>query len=173
MSEADLTTVETRIFYGLIEYPDHADNKVAKEIDASRQLVARSRKSFERERLLRTTNIPNIHKLGLEILRFSSLKFNTLVDPEKKEEGIRFLLKNTPVLFLVAGKFDGCGLFVFEDFEQYQECNTQLLRYFERSGLLAEKPVDMLFSIPNLEMLREHSYAPFIYRLFELDEQLG
>ena len=86
-----LTRIEKLVFYGLIKYPDLPDKKIAEYTSVTRQVVARLRKDFEKEELMRTVRIPNLKMLDFQIIGFAFAKINpAMADPsqEIRKKGI-------------------------------------------------------------------------------------
>ena len=71
-----LSRIEKIVYYGLIKYPDMPDQKVAEFTNVTRQGVARLRKDFENENLIKTVRIPNLKKLDFQIIAFAYALIN-------------------------------------------------------------------------------------------------
>jgi hypothetical protein len=94
--QVKLSQVEKQVYYGLIRYPESSDVAIANEISIGRHTVGNLRKIFEEEKLITTIRIPNVEKLGFNILALSYTKFNPKTPLEMRKEGVEMILRDFP-----------------------------------------------------------------------------
>ena len=87
-----LSNVEKKVLYGLIRYPDIPDSKIAENIAVTRQVVSKLKKSFEMDGILKTLRVPNLKKLGFEIMAISHFRHNPKIPLDKRGKGIKQIL---------------------------------------------------------------------------------
>ncbi len=156
VKKRDMTKLEKRIFFELVQNPYYSDYKIAEIAKCSRHTISRMKNNFISEKLMRTTRIVNLDKLGLGILVFAHSRFDpkTTVDERK-----RYLQKvsdlQTPILN-ISRRLEGVTLTPFRNYEEYQAIHGDVTRFSVREDLLQEDPFTMLLSIPRMSVLRDH-----------------
>jgi DNA-binding MarR family transcriptional regulator len=164
-----LSNVEKRVLYGLIKYPDIPDSKIAENIEVTRQVVSKLKKSFETDGILKTLRIPNLRKLGFEILAVSKYMHNPKIPFEKRGKGIKQVLAEFPQIFLITGNLESLMINICRDFTEFQELKNKAYAHFKKQEFLIEEPEIMIFSIPNLKIIIEHNYASLLKKILNLD----
>jgi DNA-binding Lrp family transcriptional regulator len=104
-----LKDVDYKILFELIKNSKISDRKLAQALGVSQPTVTRRRAMLEREKLLDYTAIPNLEKLGFEILALTYARCNHEAHPEEKEADAKvFLSKHPNVIFVSTGR--GLGM---------------------------------------------------------------
>jgi DNA-binding MarR family transcriptional regulator len=166
-----LSNVEKRVLYGLIRYPDIPDSKIAENINVTRQVVSKLKKSFEVDGLLKTLRIPNLKKLGFEIMSVSHYKHNPRIPLEKRGKGIKQFLSEFPQVFMISGNLESLMINVCRDFTEYQELKNKASSYYKKQEFLIDEPQNIVFSIPNLKTIVEHNYAPLVHKILNFEKK--
>lgn len=164
-----LSNVEKRVLYGLIRFPDIPDSKIAENIDVTRQVVSKLRKSFEDDGILKTLRIPNLKKLGFEIMSVAHYRHNPKIPLDKRGKGIKQVLSEFPQIFMVTGNLESVMINVCRDFTEFQELKNKAYAQYKKQEFLLEPPEIMVFSIPNLKVIVEHSYASLVEKILGLE----
>jgi DNA-binding MarR family transcriptional regulator len=163
-----LSNVEKRVLYGLIRYPDIPDSKIAENIQVTRQVVSKLKKSFETDGILKTLKIPNLKQLGFEIMAISHFRHNPKTPVEKRGKGINMILSQFPQTFMVTGNLESMMINVCRDFTDFQRLRSQALTYYKKQEYLIKEPEIIMFSIPNLSHIVEHNYAPLVQKVLNI-----
>ena len=71
-----LTDSEKTVYCMLIAHPESTDSNIGNKLGVSRHTVARIKKMLERQENIKKIRMPNLAKLGFEILAFYHIKFN-------------------------------------------------------------------------------------------------
>jgi DNA-binding MarR family transcriptional regulator len=164
-----LSNVEKRVLYGLIKYPDIPDSKIAETIDVTRQVVSKLKKSFESDGIIKTLKIPNLKKLGFEIMAVSHYGHNPKIPLEKRGKGIKQVLEDFPQIFMISGNLESLMINICRDFTEFQDLKNKAYGHYKKQEYLIEEPVIMIFSIPNLKTIVEHDYAALLAKILELE----
>lgn len=164
----NMTKLEKRIFFELVKYPDYSDYKIAEVAKCSRHTVSRMKNEFYVEKLIRTTRIINLERLGLGILAFTHSRFNpkTTIDERKN-----YLQKVTDIqtpIFNISRRLEGVMLTPFRNYEEYQAIHGEVTRYSTREEMLQEDPITMLLSIPRMAVIKDHDNATLTKKVLEL-----
>jgi DNA-binding Lrp family transcriptional regulator len=109
LSMKKLKDVDFKILSELIKNSKMSDRKLANLLGVSQPTVTRRRAMLEREKLLDYTAIPNLEKLGFEILAIAYARWNhEACSDEKESEAKAFLSRHPNVLFVSTGR--GLGM---------------------------------------------------------------
>ncbi len=163
-----LSNVEKRVLFGLIKYPDIPDSKIAENISVTRQVVSKLKKSFEVDGILRTIRIPNLKKLGFDILAVSHFRHNPKIPLDRRGKGIKQVLSEFPQIFMISGNLESMMINVCQDFSEFQNLKSQTKTLYKKQEYLLENPEIIMFSIPNIKMVVEHNYAPLVQKVLNL-----
>jgi DNA-binding MarR family transcriptional regulator len=168
-----LTRIEKLVFYGLIKYPDLPDKKIAEYTNVTRQVVARLRKDFEKEELMRTVRIPNLKMLDFQILGFAYAKINPQQsDPEQdaRKKGIAKVYTDIPTIFWASGNYESIILSVFKDFDDYKDLYIKGFGVLQKYNFFEELPEPHSLSVNYANYLKNHDYAPLVKKIFDITE---
>lgn len=100
-----LKDIDYKILAQLIKNSRLSDRQIAKILGVSQPTVTRRRTILERERLLDFTAVPDLKKLGFEILAFTCANWKHENYPdERTEETKAFLSKHPNVIFVSTGR---------------------------------------------------------------------
>jgi hypothetical protein len=160
-----LTEKEKKVFLGLVNYPDLPDNRIAEMIDTTRFTVTKIRKRFYEEKLMRTTCIPDIKKLGMNILAFTHSKFNSKVSQTKRDEYLKYTIRSYPTIFHISRNIESMSIAIFKNFREYQESQDELNKYRIENEFLKTEPKTLLLSIPRMTKIKNHTYAPLANKI--------
>lgn len=163
-----LTNIEKRVLYGLVNYPNLPDSKISDKISVTRQVISKLKKSFEDDGLIKTIKIPNLKKLGFQILIVSRQHFNPLTPLEKRKKGIQMIMNEMPVIMNIAGNLESVLLGVSKDFREFQALKNKAVSFYKKEQFLLGEPQIDIFSIPNLKVITEHAYGPIVKKVLDI-----
>jgi DNA-binding Lrp family transcriptional regulator len=125
-----LKDVDYKILFELIKNSKTSDRKLAQALGVSQPTVTRRRAMLEREQLLDYTALPNLDKLGVEILALTFTRCNYEVDLEKKGTDAKVFLSRHPnVIFASTGQGLGMNtvlVSLHKDYADYAEFTKKL-----------------------------------------------
>lgn len=165
-----LTRIEKIVYYGLIRYSELPDKKIAEYTNVTRQVVARLRKDFEKDDLIRTVKIPNLKLLGFQIMGFAHAKFNIKVMQEQRKKAIMAVFQEIPTILWSSGKFESIIISAFKNFDDYKELYVRGLGYLQKYNCFLELPKPESISINFSNNLKNHDYAPLVKKIFQITE---
>lgn len=157
-----LTRVEKKVYYGLIKCPELSDAGLSAVLKVSRNTVAKCRKKFAQEGLMKTIRIPDLKKIGFEIFAYSHAKFNPSATLSTREKGIELVKKEPSFVFAVSSNMESAQLAVARNFEEYQRVRSELIRFYRKHDFLLHEPEMLLFSIPTMKVLKNHEYSSLV-----------
>ena len=77
-SASDLTKNEKLVLYGLVRWPSLNDRELSKKIGIKRSTVTAIRNKLKREEYFKTTTIPDLKKIGYELITVLHSNYNPL-----------------------------------------------------------------------------------------------
>ena len=164
----NLRKKELRVLYGLVGEPTGSDERIARNVGVTRQMVSRSRKDFEKNGLVRTKRIPILGRLGLGILAVCSLSFRPDVPREEWRKTCNGTFRDNLVMFSIIGRFEALGIFPCRDFASLKKLKGNLFSSFTEKEYLCRSPRFSLLSLPLAIQLKEFIFTPFIKSSFDI-----
>ncbi|MEM3341806.1 MAG: hypothetical protein QW728_03855 [Thermoplasmata archaeon] len=166
----DLTKAERKTLWGLVKYPDLQDNAIAKHIDITRQSIAKMKRKFEEQGIIQTIRVPNLIKLGFELLIYAHFTYNPKTTVETRKESIQKILDDLPITFLLSSNMEGTLIGITRNYTETQNYLYKALSIYKASNFLREDPTIMIFTLQSLKVLSEHQYADIISKFLQIDE---
>jgi len=156
--------IERRVLCGLIEYPDIPDNTLAREVRTTRQAVARIKKRLEKRGVIRTVKVPELRRLGLEILSY--IHISPMPDASGFAKGASPATGHSPMFFQCMSSTDIVCLSAHRNYREFQEFKSHLLsQYLKRPQ--RNEPTVVLFPIPFLENNRSFDFQDLVTKAVE------
>ncbi len=158
----NLTEKEKDVLKGLVDYPSLPDKSIAAKVNASRQAVSKIKKRFFRQNLLEQKNIIDLKKLDYEILVLAHTKFNPNAPLHQRKEGVKLMTNKMPQIFMVSGNYENILLGAFNNYNEFNEVRTQIMKLYKKQDFILDEPKIILFPMEDLEYCRRHDYQPVL-----------
>jgi DNA-binding Lrp family transcriptional regulator len=134
-----LTPLDHQILFQLIKNSRQSDRQIAKTIKVSQPTVTRRRTILEKNGLVEYTSIPDVKKLGFEILAFIFGKWNFQKYPDTRVDDVRKFIAGHPnIIFISTGtgqNYDRIGISIHKNYSDYsktiQDFQEGWGKYFE------------------------------------------
>ena len=134
-----LKAVDYKIISELMKNSRLSDRQVAKKLGTSQPTITRRRTELEKQGLLDYTAVPDLKKLGFELLTFTFGRWNLEKLPNAHiEEMKQFIEKHPGVIFMSTGsglRWDKVIISVHRNYSDYtslmQEFKTEFGGYYE------------------------------------------
>lgn len=161
----DFTKTEREVFLGLVQHPALSDIELSEKIDVSRYTIGRLRNRFEEDGLIERHYIPDLLKLGFELMVFGHAKFNLRIPPKERTDVIDSLLDIQPSIFVVKNHVECATIDVYKDFEDFRRTVGRFNTIYQERGLFTDQPDRLLFSIPVNKTVKEYEYLPITQKV--------
>jgi len=161
----NLTKLEKRIYLELVQHPEYSDYKIADVAGCSRHTISRMKNEFFLEKMIRTTRIINLEKLGLGILAFTHSRFNPKTTLDEREDYLEKIMELQTPIFNISRRLEGVMLTPFRNYAEYQDIHGAVTRFSAREELLSEDPITMLLSIPRMATLKNHENSMLVKKV--------
>jgi len=148
---------EKNVYYMLVKYPELSDN-------VSRHTISRLRRSFEQKNLMRKINLPNLKKLGFEILTFIHIKFDPRNPPDiERNEAIALMSDAT--IFMASRMFETVILMVHSDYDEYKQERTRIMQVLKENKWVTKDPVIRTYGLNTLVFMKDFKFAPITRKI--------
>ncbi len=167
--DVHLTRKEKIVLYGLVRYPEHNDKNLSKLLGISRQTISAVKKRFRRDGIITRCYIPDLAKLGFEVVVFAHVQLKNAVelDPESLRQG---MTEDTNITSLLHGN-DIITLSANMSFASTKERIASFLRDTKLQGKFTRDPVIYLWSASDLIQQIDHFYHIPVARILGIDPE--
>ena len=166
-----LRRFEKKVYLGLTRYPELSDNGVARKTGVSRQSVSKLRRRFESEMLLVQARVPDIFKMGSEIVSVAWYGFAPGVSLAMRRKGIEWSLRELPSIFQVADGHEGMIILLEPKFEDLQRHICSAARFHMEKGLLRQAPRIINFAVRDMFIAKDLGFGPAVKRILGANEK--
>ncbi len=165
----ELNLKEKKVYCALIEYPNATMQTIGERVDLSRYSVARKKKKFFEEGLLKKLYFPNLQKLGLNIIVLYYIKFNPVNPPNN--EDLKYLdSKNT--LFFVHSKLEAVIISAYSDYKKYKDDSLEKMAYMKENNIIIEPLIVRDISVEKMEILKGFISAPMARKILGIEKSI-
>lgn len=159
-----LTNAEKKVLLAAIRNPAYNYAKIAEETGMSRHTVSASHRKLESCGLITPINLPNLKKLGIEIITLSHI----LLSP--KSGGVKHIIekeiaRSPYVVFMAVREFELVTISVHRNYEYFKSEKWWILRLLKENGISGESQINRLFSLNKLVTIKKISFAPLVEKL--------
>ena len=156
-----------RLLFELVKDAGRSDRELSKSMKVSQPTVTRKRNALEKEGFIKEyTIIPDLAKMGYEIIAFTFLRFQEPPKPQLMEEAKKWTSKQPCVVFASDGEGIGMNsvmVSLHKDYGSYTKLINQLRRDWDPS---LKDVASFKISIKRPELL----VKPFTFKYLEKDE---
>ena len=157
-----LSDNEKKVYYALIKYPDLSLIELSKEIGISRHTISKMKKTFIKNNLMKEKNIPNLRKLGFEIISFYHIKFDPKNPPSEKHIKA---LDTEDTFFLASRKFECLILSVYKNYNDYKIDKMKKIEFLRRENLVCKPPLIRKYIIDRMYVIKDLEFAPIVKKI--------
>jgi len=158
------SNTEKKVYCVIIQHPELSDSKIGEKIGVSRHTVSRLRKGFEENSFIGKINLPDLKKLGFEILTFFHIRFDPRNSPDiEKDEAS--LLMNDSTIFLASRVFEAFMLSVHVDYDDYSRDKTRIMQILKENKWIAKDPLIRTYSLNELVFIKNFKFAPIAKKI--------
>ncbi len=160
--EPSFSMVEKKVIQGLVDYPDLTNTALAEKINVSRNTISKLKAEFLEQRLIIPKNIPNLAKLGFEILMFSHRQYNPVISIFDQEKALKVVNEvMTPFVF-INKQLEGIVISAFRDYNEFQSLYSKVHNYYTEENIILREPFVMLLSIPNITIIKNLTFSAIV-----------
>ncbi len=161
-----LSLNEKIIFCALVEYPEMTDKGIGEITGVSRHTVSRTRRKFEENGFICPLRIPDIKKLGFEILAFYHILFDPRNAPNFSKDEARQLM-NEKTVFFACRQFEAVIISIYENYEGYKIDKMEKMQFLKEKKWIAENPLIRTYSLNKSVIIKDFTFAPITKKILE------
>ncbi|WP_457557456.1 winged helix-turn-helix transcriptional regulator [Candidatus Harpocratesius sp.] len=166
--QTTLNEKEKKVFIALIENPKATMQEIGEKVDLSRHTVARMKKKFFSEDLIRIKIIPNLKKIGFKLLVFYHLKFSPTAKINKE---IIQQLNSPSTLFCAHRKFTAVIISAYPEYSAYKEDKVRKLTFLKENNILNYTPSPRKYVFDQMQVIKDFTFYDITKKIlgFPLD----
>jgi hypothetical protein len=164
----DFSDTEKNAYCMMIRYPEISDSAIAREIGVSRHTISLSRRMFEEKNVIRVINLPNLNKLGFEILAFYHIKFDPRNNPDMEQDEAAILMSDSTILF-TSRIFEAIMISVYKDYDDYKTDMMNIIRLLKENKWIALDPIIRTYGLNTLVYIKDFMFAPITQKMVGCD----
>ncbi|UCH71878.1 MAG: hypothetical protein JSW62_05650 [Thermoplasmatales archaeon] len=167
-ADVDLSDTEKNVYCMIVSYPEMSDNDIGKEIGVSRHTVSRLRRRFESDHLIRKISLPNLQKLGFEILTFYHIRFDPRNPPNIENDEAASLMTDSTILF-ASRAFEALMISIYRDYDDYKNDMMYIMHTLKENRWIAEDPAIRTYGLNTMVFIKDFKFAPITHKIVGCD----
>jgi len=168
----DLTENEKLVLYALVKYPELNDKEIAKKVSMTRQSINKMRKKFEGDELVKRIRIPNMKKLGYEVMSLIHFFIKPRYTMDERKEGVKYVLTYPEVIFLLISNLESVVLGVSRTFTELRKDYNTFLGEYKKSDFMARDPVVIEIPIDEIKESVIGRYHPLVRKILQIKKEI-
>ncbi len=161
----NLNNKEKIVYSTLVQNPNATTQKIGDIVGLSRHTVSRMKKGFFKNNMLKTITIPNLKKLGFEILAFYPINFDPNKHPSEKD--IEFLDTNSTIFF-ARRKFESVIISAYHNYQKYKEDKMHKIRYLKENELISKTPQIGKYMFERMKVIKDFNFSPISKKMLNI-----
>ncbi|MCK4718766.1 MAG: hypothetical protein KAT70_08870 [Thermoplasmata archaeon] len=165
--DGKLSGTDRTIYMALVENPGEKDGDIGKLVGVSRHTVALHRKRLDERGHIRRLRIPDMKRIGVSLLVFHHVKFNSHNAPDIGLGKELQPLLSPPTIFMISRKFEMIRICAYPSYEVYKKDKSHMISYLRKRDLLAEYPLHRVFAMDGSVIIKDFAFAPLVRKFLD------
>jgi DNA-binding MarR family transcriptional regulator len=166
--DIDFSDSEKNVYCMMISYPEMSDSAIAREIGLSRHTISLLRRRFEEKKLIRMINLPNLKKIGFEILVFYHIKFDPSNPPDIEHDEAALLMSDSTILFSTR-IFESIMISAYKDYDEYKNDMMNIMRILKENKWISIDPIIRTYGLNTMIYIKDFKFAPITQKIVGCD----
>ncbi len=162
ISQTEFTNKEKEVYASIVRSPDATTQQIGEKVCLSRHTVSRMKKHFFENDLMREITIPDLKKLGFEILVFYHIKFNPNKAPNEKDISY---LDSSSTIFLASRKFESVIISAYPTYQEYKQDEMNKIRFLKENNLISHAPFIGTYAFGHMVVIKDFDFAPITKKI--------
>lgn len=158
----DLSEKEKKVYIELVKNPNSTTQAIGDIVGLSRHTISRMKNKFFENNLLKNIILPNLNKLGFEIMAFYPIKFNPNHAPKKDDINI---LDTDSTIFLSRRQFETVIISAYPNYQQYKEDKMSKIRFLKENDFISYTPLVGKYMFERMIVIKDFDFAPLSKKL--------
>jgi DNA-binding MarR family transcriptional regulator len=159
---------EKNVYCMLISYPELSDSDVGRELGVSRHTISRLRRKFEEKNLMKKIMLPNLGKIGFEIVAFYHILFDPRNPPNMEDDDASTLISNSTVFF-ASRRFEAVLISIYKDYDDYKSDMMKKMQILKENQWIAEDPIVRTYGLTTMSFIKDFKFAPIASKIVGCD----
>jgi DNA-binding MarR family transcriptional regulator len=168
IENVEFSDTEKNVYCMMVSNPEMLDEDIGREIGVSRHTVSRLRRRFEENNLIRKIGLPNLQKLGFEILTFYHIKFDPRNPPDMDNDASVTLMSDSTI-FLACRRFEAVMISVYMDYDDYKSDMMKIMQLLKENKWIAEDPIIRTYGLNTMVFIKDFKFAPITHKIVGCD----
>ena len=166
--DMSLSDTEKNVYCMLVSYPELSDTAIGREMGVSRHTISRFRRKFEDNNLMSKIALPNIVKIGFEILAFYHIRFDPRRPPNMDDDEAVSLMSDSTVFF-ASRRFEAVMISIYKDYDDYKRDMMKIMQILKENQWIAGDPMIRTYSLNSMAFIKDYKFAPIASKIMGCD----
>lgn len=137
---ARLNDTEKTILYALVKYPELREKEIAEKTDYTRQTVNNIHRKLKKEKLLKTIRVPNIKKLGLELIVLTNVFMKPVATTKTRFKAADKVMEEGSQVLIISNLLESAMLSVSKSYTNVRKTYRKLFSYYKQNDFIEKRP---------------------------------
>lgn len=156
-----LSEKEKKVYLEIFKNPDLTPQQIGEQIGLSRHTISRIKNKFFEYDLIKKITIPNLNKIGFEILAFYPIKYNPSKSPTNKDIEI---LDTSSTVLLAHRMFETIIISAYPTYQHYKADKMKKIRYLKENNLIQSAPIVGKYIFERMVTIKKIDFIPLIIK---------
>jgi hypothetical protein len=121
---------------------------------------------------VKTVRVPDINKLGLELLVFMHIRAKPHASLDVRKDGILEELKQGSQIIYLAGNLESVIISSFRNYTDFQRTYDHIVSFYREHDFLFLEPTIKIFPIKDLKLFVYDRYTPLVKKVFGIEKEI-
>lgn len=165
----DLTDKEKLVLIALTEFPNATLKQIGEGTNLSRVSVGRIKNKFFTMGLIRKLLLPNLLKLGFNILVLYHIKFNPKKIPQNEDFEA---LNSNYSLFFAHSNLETFIISTYENYKEYSQDRMQKVNHLKENNLIIDNPMIYDILIDKMRITKAFDASLILRALYDINKTI-
>ncbi len=162
-----LSENEKMIYHAIIKSPEASFKELSAALGVSGKTLSLVKARLEKRGLLKTIAIPDLKKLGLEILALHIIRFNPQNPPS---DIVRSTLTTDHDILVILRKFEGLRISAYANYDECEKDRMAMFRYLREHNYVVDVPFVRTFSLNSVVIIKDFDFASIVRKILGIRE---
>jgi DNA-binding MarR family transcriptional regulator len=175
---ADLSERERELLYIFVRHGGIMDKKAASMLGVSKSTVSIIRRRFREDGLIRRVYIPDIKKLGFELMVFHHTRHNPTHPYRERMKRVREAYGDgmpkwlTDHIFHISSDLEAVSFDIFKNYTHFQDVYGEYLRLYKAEDFFMREPTIKIFPLKDLTPMSEIRFDLLVQHILGIKTRL-
>lgn len=157
-----LSDKEKKVFVEIIKNPDATTKQIGEIVGLSRHTISRMKNRFFEKNLFKKITLPNLKKLGFEILAFYPINFNPSNAPSRNDLKV---LDTPSTIFMAHRMFETIIISAYPNYHDYKKDKMKKIRFLKENDFILYTPLIGKYRFERMAVIKDFNFAPITKKI--------